>query len=248
MTCTHTSTLGVYLLGALEPEDRSGFEAHLSRCDLCRAELVRLAPLPGLLNQITLADFDDAGGPPTLPSLAPEPIAVTDPPEPAVVADPPAPVVVDLPPARPVRELERPRPRRPYWMIAAAAALVVALTVGGIVAYETLRGPVTGPSEVTWSASNPRNGVRADARMIERAWGTEIQIMMDNVPAGESCRLVVWAKGANGYRETAGWWATPAEHPEGEIPASTSIDLSMIYKLEVVAADTTLLVDIHRPS
>ena len=35
MTCTHTSTLGVYLLGALEPEDRSTFEAHLSGCDVC---------------------------------------------------------------------------------------------------------------------------------------------------------------------------------------------------------------------
>src|ERR1700741_2107962 len=64
MTCPNTVTLGAYLLGALDPQERFDFEAHLGGCDTCRAELVRLAPLPGMLNQISLDDFSD-GLPPT---------------------------------------------------------------------------------------------------------------------------------------------------------------------------------------
>src|SRR3954453_2591225 len=64
MTCSNTVTLGAYLLGALDPQERFEFEAHLGSCDTCRAELVRLAPLPGMLNQISLDDFSD-GLPPS---------------------------------------------------------------------------------------------------------------------------------------------------------------------------------------
>jgi len=64
VTCANTVTLGAYLLGALDPQERFEFEAHLGGCDTCRAELVRLAPLPGMLNQISLDDFAD-GLPPS---------------------------------------------------------------------------------------------------------------------------------------------------------------------------------------
>jgi Putative zinc-finger len=64
VTCTNTITLGAYLLGALDPHERFEFEAHIGDCDTCRTELVRLAPLPGMLNQISLDDFAE-GLPPT---------------------------------------------------------------------------------------------------------------------------------------------------------------------------------------
>jgi hypothetical protein len=64
VTCANTVTLGAYLLGALDPRERFEFEAHLGGCDTCRTELVRLAPLPGMLNQISLDDFSD-GLPPS---------------------------------------------------------------------------------------------------------------------------------------------------------------------------------------
>jgi hypothetical protein len=245
MTCTHTSTLGVYLLGALEPEERSGFESHLSGCDVCRTELVRLAPLPGLLNQITLADFEVTGELPVMtadlppvPADLPVPVAVL--PEPIVIdalAEPetPAGVVVSMSRSR-------------YWIAAAAAAVVIALTIGGIFGYEAMRHPaVQRVDGVTWSATSATTGVHADARMVQRPWGTEIQVKLDNVPSGEACRLVVWAKGENGYRETAGWWGTEDGHPSGEIPASTSIVFGMISKLEVMSENDTLLVDLRRP-
>ena len=40
--------LGVYVLGAIDPAERSMVDAHLSTCPECREELAGLAGLPGL--------------------------------------------------------------------------------------------------------------------------------------------------------------------------------------------------------
>src|ERR1035438_9287145 len=74
--------LGVYLLGAIGPADRSAVSSHLAGCADCREVLARLAGLPGLLGSVSADDAarlateeaDRAGGdevPPgvTLPSL-----------------------------------------------------------------------------------------------------------------------------------------------------------------------------------
>src|SRR5215475_3863578 len=49
MTCLMMTSLGVYVLGAVERDERRKIEAHLPHCQLCRDELIRLAPIPGLL-------------------------------------------------------------------------------------------------------------------------------------------------------------------------------------------------------
>jgi anti-sigma-K factor RskA len=43
-----------YVLGSLDPEERADFEIHLVGCEECRAEVVSLAPLPGLLSRVEL--------------------------------------------------------------------------------------------------------------------------------------------------------------------------------------------------
>jgi Putative zinc-finger len=53
VTCPRTVALGAYVLGALEREERSGLEGHLEMCGICRDELDRLAPLPGLLSRLS---------------------------------------------------------------------------------------------------------------------------------------------------------------------------------------------------
>jgi predicted anti-sigma-YlaC factor YlaD len=59
--------LGVYLLGAIAPADRSAVASHLARCAECREVLARLAGLPGLLGTVPADDaarlaMEDAGG------------------------------------------------------------------------------------------------------------------------------------------------------------------------------------------
>ncbi|GAA4420731.1 hypothetical protein GCM10023148_20730 [Actinokineospora soli] len=55
------TNVGAYLLGALDPADRAVFEAHLAGCPVCEAELLRMAPLLGLLQRVTEADLAAPG-------------------------------------------------------------------------------------------------------------------------------------------------------------------------------------------
>ena len=53
MSCDHTIDLGCYVLGSLNPAERANVEEHLDECDVCRAELISLAGLPGLLARVS---------------------------------------------------------------------------------------------------------------------------------------------------------------------------------------------------
>ncbi|MEU4197325.1 zf-HC2 domain-containing protein [Kribbella sp. NPDC026611] len=57
MTCPQTITIGAYVLGALEPEERRETERHLETCATCRVALLQFAPLPGLLHAVPLDDI-----------------------------------------------------------------------------------------------------------------------------------------------------------------------------------------------
>ncbi|WP_042432038.1 anti-sigma factor family protein, partial [Streptacidiphilus anmyonensis] len=58
-TCRESVQLGAYLLGALDPEERAALEAHISGCAECQAELVAMAPLPGLLRHTPFEELDE---------------------------------------------------------------------------------------------------------------------------------------------------------------------------------------------
>ncbi|MFY9927037.1 MAG: zf-HC2 domain-containing protein, partial [Streptosporangiaceae bacterium] len=50
------SQLGVYVIGAISPEDRAVVVRHLAACEPCREELAGLAALPGLLRRPSARD------------------------------------------------------------------------------------------------------------------------------------------------------------------------------------------------
>jgi formate dehydrogenase subunit gamma len=50
--CPHTMSIAALLLGALPPDERSGMLQHLRSCEACQAEVLDLAPVPGLLNRL----------------------------------------------------------------------------------------------------------------------------------------------------------------------------------------------------
>lgn len=63
-------SLGSYLMGALEPMERTAVEVHLRTCDACRVELASYAGLPGLMSRLTREEaVSEALLPP--PSLLP---------------------------------------------------------------------------------------------------------------------------------------------------------------------------------
>jgi hypothetical protein len=52
VTCPQLVDSGVYVLGALSPSQRVGFERHMATCAECQAEVNDLAVLPGLLGRL----------------------------------------------------------------------------------------------------------------------------------------------------------------------------------------------------
>src|SRR5215475_12988086 len=50
--------LGVYVVGAIEPNERSMLDAHLNQCYGCREELAGIAVLPAMLHRIPVAEAE----------------------------------------------------------------------------------------------------------------------------------------------------------------------------------------------
>ncbi|HEX7269241.1 MAG TPA: zf-HC2 domain-containing protein [Streptosporangiaceae bacterium] len=129
MTCQTAVSLGVYVLGAADTSERLRVEAHLPGCAACRAELARLAPLPGLLARVP-PDLRPAAPVPAESSLAaPGPVAAPAGARRGPFRRVPAPARVRRGPFRRVPAPGRPRPPRPRW---AAALTAVAAAVAGL--------------------------------------------------------------------------------------------------------------------
>ena len=52
---------GAYVLGALSPDERAEFEAHLGTCASCAARVAEIADLPRLLDGVTPEELADPG-------------------------------------------------------------------------------------------------------------------------------------------------------------------------------------------
>ena len=67
MRCPEANAgLGAYVLGALEPDERSAIEDHLRGCATCSAELAGLQGLPALLARVRPEDIEPVSVTPSL--------------------------------------------------------------------------------------------------------------------------------------------------------------------------------------
>lgn len=209
----------------------------MTTCPTCKAELLRLAPLPGLLQRLSPEDYAAIE---TEDEIQDWPL------------DFPADLdMVDLDSIPPEPE---PRPVRPGWLrrqrtAVVAAAAVVLLAVGGFLFVApdedapppVASGQTTQPIiQTSWSADDPSTGVHGKVVLTKRGWGTELLLSMDGVPAGKKvCHMVVY--GRDGSAEIAGQWAAGNYTVLRAAPGSTSIQLADIDHIEVVAGGGLLV-------
>lgn len=177
--------LGVYVVGAIEPNERGLLDAHLKQCYGCREELAGLAVLPALLHRIPVAEAERLVHP-------------GDP-------DDPAPDVLSrlLSDVRARRQSKRLRGA----ILAAAAAVIVAAS-GSVVVSDTLSEhshPGAVQLERIFNSQGPVSGA---VKYGPSPWGTAIWARVRGVPEWTECKL--WVDTAHGHSVlVAGWLVGP---------------------------------------
>ncbi|MFI6834033.1 anti-sigma factor family protein [Kribbella sp. NPDC050241] len=212
MTCPQADAIGVYVLGALDADERVELERHIRDCPSCQEAVQQLARVPGVLHSLTLEDVlalrleDDAD-----PDVDRQPASI------------------------------RRRRRTPKRALLATAAAVVLLVSGGLIGRQISDAPASPPQVgggITWSATDGVGGIDTRVQLSSRSWGTDIQVHMDDLAPGQRCMLVVHT--STGKSEVTGWWTT-THISEADVPASSSFALSDITRVDVVTADNAVL-------
>jgi len=209
------SSLGVYVLGAIEPAERAMVDAHLGTCRRCRDELVLLAGLPALLGHVTEEQITQASAPPK--------------------------ELLDALLTQATRQNRARRRRNRVWLgVAAAAAVVMAgagvfggTRIGDVrpapYVTTTIAPPVAAAARIV-SGKDPATGVRAQITMEQREWGTAFTVRLTGAPGGAKCRLI--AIGADGRRDVAGGWQVESTGYD-DFRGSSMIPRDRITSLEV---------------
>jgi anti-sigma factor RsiW len=191
--CTEARpSLGVYVLGAIDPAERGLVDAHLATCRDCRDELAGLAGLPALLARVNPDEVSRICADDTVRT-------VTD----------------DQPPAEllgTVRDLAEARRRRSRWRFISAAAAVVAIAAGlfgGLTSIGTTTRTMVVPqaSGMHWEnvqATSKITGASASIAYSRQPWGYELQTLVEGIPVGTTCQE--YAVHPDGTRtQVAGW-------------------------------------------
>jgi len=198
--CSETRiSLGVYVLGAIDPAERAMVDAHLVTCRDCRDELAGLASLPALLARVSPEELDRIeaeGGRP----------ADVEPPRELIGT------VVNLAAAR---------SRRTRWRYMAAAAAVVALVAGVFGGLAAQRPPAPSsiafnPGNGSWSeaeASSTTTGAKATVYYASEDWGIVFAAKVNGIPLGTTCTM--WVTYTDGARTSVMAWMTGED--EGKV-------------------------------
>lgn len=204
--------LGGYVLGGLGADDRHRLEQHLATCAECRAELARLAPLPGLLRRADESPATARPGDDLLPRLLD---AVT-------------------------RERVVRRRRRAVVSGMVAAAVAVAVLAGwSLWDRDPSDAPVPpAATVVALTVVDDDTTARGQAELLEKAWGTAVTLSAEQLPDEGPFTLQVTS--ADGTRQLAATWG-PTPAGGALVAGATSIPAEEIASVQVLGPGGPLL-------
>ena len=220
-------SLGVYVLGAIDPAERALVDAHLLTCRDCRDELAGLAGLPALLARVNPDEISRITSEDTVRTA-------TD----------------DRPPGEligTVLDLAAARRRRTRWRFAAAAAAVVAIAGGlfgglsSITTTQTVAIPVS-PGGTHWEtveATSAVTGASASVAYSHEMWGDAFQVLVDHIPVGTTCQL--WVVHPNGTRTQVASWTTANDEGNVWYAGSMAATAQPISSFQITADKKVLL-------
>lgn len=213
--------LGVYVVGAIDPADRSVVDDHLVSCQSCRDELAGLAGLPAMLGRVPAVDVERM-------SL-----------EPGLLAD-------DAPPSGDLlnsllRQVSL-RRRNRLWRGAVAVAAAAAVAAGGATAAVELARSAAQPTHTSVaSAANGGTHVAAVVDYAKTPWGsTAMRVQVSGIPAGTKCQF--WVLGSDGHKTYAGDWTVLRNYGQGGwYTAASRAAASSVHGFEITTGARVLL-------
>jgi hypothetical protein len=224
-------SLGVYVLGAIDPAERALVDAHLVTCRDCRDELAGLAGLPALLARVNPDEISRIRADDTVRAGS------------HAGAD-------DRPPGEligTVLDLAEARRRRTRWRFLASAAAVVAIAgglFGGLSSIGTTRTvpiPVSpvGTNWETVEATSSVTGASASVAYSHELWGDAFEVLVDHIPVGTTCQL--WVVHPDGTRTQVASWTTAKDEGNVWYSGSLAATAQPISKFQITAGHKVLL-------
>jgi hypothetical protein len=205
--------LGVYVVGAIDPAERSLVDMHLPGCQPCRDELAGMAGLPAMLGRIPVEEAERiaAGG---------APLPDSD--------DPPPELLNSL-----LRKVWL-RRRARTWRVAAAVAAAGVIAAGSAAAAVELAAPGSG----VVTAASASTGVRAVVDYSAASWGSAMRVQVSGVKPGTFCEFYVRSKG---HWVLAGEWPAPSYGSEHWYSASSQLAMGSVRGFQIMAGSKVLL-------
>lgn len=234
--CTEARpSLGVYVLGAIDPAERSLVDTHLLTCRDCRDELAGLAGLPALLARVN---------PDEISRICPDDTVRVE----AGVGSGAG--SDDRPPGEligTVLDLAAARRRRTRWRFAAAAAAVVAISGGlfgglsSMASTQVIKVPLSsGPSPwETVQATSKISGASASVAYSHEQWGDAFAVLVDHIPVGTTCQLRVVHP--DGTRTQVAAWTVDSDEGKVWYTGSMPSTVGAISSFQITAGQKVLL-------
>jgi len=230
--CTEARvSLGVYVLGAIDPAERSLVDSHLLTCRDCRDELAGLAGLPALLARVNPDEISRICADDTVRTASDD--------------RPPGELIGT------VLDLAEARRRRTRWRFLAVAAAVVAIAgglFGGLssIGTRTVVVPFSA-GHGSWEnvqATSKITGATASISYSQQLWGNAFQVLVDHIAIGTTCQL--WVVHPDGSRTQVAAWTTSRDEGRvwyaGSMPSSaepiSSFQITANHKVLLTATPT----------
>jgi hypothetical protein len=211
--------LGVYVVGAIEPNERSLLDAHLTQCYGCREELAGLAVLPVLLHRIPLAEAEQL--------IEPTPDAV-DP-------ENPAPRVLS---GLLVEVRARRRSRRLRTVLAAAAAVIIAVS-GSVVVSTAVDHSSQNATAALDQVFSRQGSISGEVKYGKWKSGTEYWVNVLHVPVWTWCKFYVTT--ADGQSHLIGGWLVGQAGNEVWYQGRTMISAPSVTGFTLISKGKVLL-------
>jgi anti-sigma factor RsiW len=224
--CQHIrQSLGIYVVGAIDPAERSVVDNHLATCPECREELAGLAGLPALLGRVPFAEAEEITRFDSERAEAGEhPVA-----EPAE-ADVLTPLLAKVAHRRRVSRW------RSLVSVAAVAVIAAGAAIGAI---RLANPPAARTSALHWESVQTANALaHMEVKYAGIPGGVRLDVRVAGIPAGTTCQF--WVIGDDGQRWPAGSWTVADQWNPSWYPTVSAAPVHEVSSFRLTSGGKTL--------